>query len=154
MPQLLSLFQNVIKENLANRDDIRYQLSLLKLVAFLVPFLCAMRRKMKIPDLSKLLPPLIGKSIRSTSPPLPHLPSARERGVRSDWHCMWLGFSSRHNDCVSGGLEFSKQSWVLVLIASSFWFNPIQSGATGNTRVNDWIIWQQIILRVDFITWI
>lgn len=53
-------FQEVIKKNLTNLEDIKLQLSLIKLIAFMVPLLCALRRKMRIPDISRLLPPLLG----------------------------------------------------------------------------------------------
>lgn len=68
----LQMQQKVIKDNLANKAEVKQELGLLKFVSFLVPFLCAMRRKMRIPDVSRLLPPMYGDAVKTERefPPL------------------------------------------------------------------------------------
>lgn len=51
---------DVIEKHLCNKAEVRRQMSLLKLVSFLVPFLMGLRRKNKVPDMSRLLPQLTG----------------------------------------------------------------------------------------------
>lgn len=57
----LQMHEQMIKENLANKQEIRRNLYLLKIVSFLVPFLIGMRKRMKIPEMNKLLTRLTGK---------------------------------------------------------------------------------------------
>ena len=56
----LQLHELMLSENIALKPEIRRQLYLLKLTSFLVPFLIAMRKRMKIPDLQKMLPNMTG----------------------------------------------------------------------------------------------
>ncbi len=42
------------------KEEIRHQLHLLKLIGFLVPLFVGMKKRMKVPDLTKLLPHLTG----------------------------------------------------------------------------------------------
>lgn len=52
---------DVIQRNLSNKEEIRRDIEMMKLVSFLVPFLMGMRRRNKVPDIEKLLPPLPGQ---------------------------------------------------------------------------------------------
>lgn len=58
----LQLHEIMLRENLTNKAEVKRQLHLLKLVSFLVPFLVGMKKKMRIPDVNKMLPNLSGKS--------------------------------------------------------------------------------------------
>ncbi|XP_076439158.1 ankyrin and armadillo repeat-containing protein-like [Babylonia areolata] len=62
----------MIEENLMKKPDVVYQLELLKVVSYLTPFLIAMKKRMKIPDTSRLLPNLVGDECRTERelPPL------------------------------------------------------------------------------------
>ena len=57
----LQLHEQLIKENLANKQEIKRQLYLLKFISYMTPFLIGMKKRMKIPDISKLLPNLTGE---------------------------------------------------------------------------------------------
>ena len=57
----LQLHELMIKEHLPNKPEVKRQLYLLKLISFLTPFLIAMRKKMRIPDLNKMLPNMTGR---------------------------------------------------------------------------------------------
>ena len=58
----LQLHEIMLKQTLPNKEEVRHQLYLLKLISFLVPFLIGMKKRMRIPDLGKMLPNLTGKS--------------------------------------------------------------------------------------------
>ncbi|XP_065929233.1 ankyrin and armadillo repeat-containing protein isoform X4 [Magallana gigas] len=54
----LQMHENMLRENLMKKMDIRRQLFILKFVSFLTPFLIGMRKRMKIPDTTRFLPDL------------------------------------------------------------------------------------------------
>lgn len=56
----LQLHEQLIMENLANKSEVRRQLYLLKFISYMVPFLIGMKKRMKIPDIGRLLPNLTG----------------------------------------------------------------------------------------------
>lgn len=57
----LQLHEIMIQQNIENKDDIKRHISLLKLISFLVPFMVGMKKRMRVPDLSKMLPNMTGK---------------------------------------------------------------------------------------------
>ncbi len=57
---LFQSHEEILRDNLLKKPDMRRDLFLLKIVAFLVPFLIAMKKRAKVPDLTKLLPQLTG----------------------------------------------------------------------------------------------
>lgn len=75
----LQMHENMLRENLMKKMDIRRQLFILKFVSFLTPFLIGMRKRMKIPDTTRFLPDLSGRvvlqllplTLQSTPPLLP-----------------------------------------------------------------------------------
>ncbi|XP_061167170.1 ankyrin and armadillo repeat-containing protein-like [Saccostrea echinata] len=54
----LQMHENMLRENLTKKLEIRRQLYILKVVSFLTPFLIGMRKRMKIPEMSRFLPDL------------------------------------------------------------------------------------------------
>ena len=56
----LQLHEQLIQDNLANKAEIRRQLYLLKFISYMTPFLIGMKKRMKIPDIARLLPNLTG----------------------------------------------------------------------------------------------
>lgn len=67
----LQMHENMLRDNITKKLEIRRQLFVLKLVSFLTPFLIGMRKRMKIPDLTRFLPDLSGNGVdkaRSTFP--------------------------------------------------------------------------------------
>ena len=57
----LQLHEQLIMEHLANKAEIQQQLYLLKFISYMTPFLIGMKKRMKIPELSRLLPNLTGR---------------------------------------------------------------------------------------------
>ncbi|XP_005090203.1 ankyrin and armadillo repeat-containing protein [Aplysia californica] len=51
----LQMHEEIIKKHMAAKQETRRQLELLKLVSYLTPFLLGMRKRMKIPDINKLM---------------------------------------------------------------------------------------------------
>lgn len=56
------MHEDMIKEHLSHKPEIQHQLELLKFISYMVPFLIGMKKRMKIPDISRLLAPLTGKA--------------------------------------------------------------------------------------------
>ena len=56
----LQLHELMLKEHMPAKPEMKRHLYLLKLISFLTPFLIAMRKKMRIPDLNKMLPNMTG----------------------------------------------------------------------------------------------
>ena len=57
----LQLHEIMLKENLPNKPEVRRDIYLLRLIAFLVPLLVGMKKRMKVPDLTRMLPNMTGK---------------------------------------------------------------------------------------------
>ncbi|XP_052246071.1 ankyrin and armadillo repeat-containing protein-like isoform X2 [Dreissena polymorpha] len=68
----LQLHEQLIMENLDKKAEIRRQLYLLKVIGYMTPFLIGMKKRMKIPDINRLLPNLTGDECRTERelPPL------------------------------------------------------------------------------------
>ncbi|XP_041940339.1 ankyrin and armadillo repeat-containing protein [Alosa sapidissima] len=72
LQQRLARQVRVVRESLARRPDVRTDLAYLHLITFLVPLLVGLKKKMKIPDLSKVLPGFSGDKLKTERelPPL------------------------------------------------------------------------------------
>lgn len=57
----LGRHKETILRHFCNKAEVRRQIFLLKLVSFLVPFLVAMKKKMKVPDIMKMFPNMTGE---------------------------------------------------------------------------------------------
>ncbi|XP_063964781.1 ankyrin and armadillo repeat-containing protein-like isoform X3 [Lytechinus pictus] len=70
---------DVIEKHLCNKAEVRRQMSLLRVISFLVPFLMGLRRKNKVPDMSRLLPQLTADECKTERelPPLMLSPEFR-----------------------------------------------------------------------------
>ncbi|KAL8609317.1 hypothetical protein ACOMHN_048873 [Nucella lapillus] len=64
--------ERMIMDNLQKKADIRHQLEMLKFISYMTPFLMGIKKRMKIPDTSRLLPNLVGDECRTERefPPL------------------------------------------------------------------------------------
>lgn len=60
LQQRLSRHTRLVKKHLGRKVELARDLAYLKLISFLVPFLIGLRKKMRIPDLSQMLPPISG----------------------------------------------------------------------------------------------
>lgn len=63
LQQRLYLQKKIIQKHFEKKKEIRKGIGYLKLICFLTPFLLSLKKKMKVPYLSGLLPPFSGKSI-------------------------------------------------------------------------------------------
>ncbi|GCB71891.1 hypothetical protein scyTo_0001735 [Scyliorhinus torazame] len=61
LQQRLILQQKLVEMYLERKAEVHRNISYLKLIAFLVPFLIALKGKKKVPSLTRLLPPISGK---------------------------------------------------------------------------------------------
>ena len=75
------MHEDLIRENLGVKLDIRQHLELLKFISYMTPFLIGMRKRMKIPDVTRLLPPLTGKLLPPSSPSF--LPSLLPQSLKA-----------------------------------------------------------------------
>ncbi|GCC32389.1 hypothetical protein chiPu_0010850 [Chiloscyllium punctatum] len=60
LQQRLIIQQKLVEKYLERKAEIHRNIAYLKLIAFLIPFLIALRGKKKVPDLSRILPPFSG----------------------------------------------------------------------------------------------
>lgn len=54
----LQMHEELIREHLCNKLEVKRQVELIKFISYMTPFLIGMRKRMKIPDISKLVPAL------------------------------------------------------------------------------------------------
>ncbi|XP_071497237.1 ankyrin and armadillo repeat-containing protein-like [Diadema antillarum] len=93
---------DVVQKHLCNKAEVRRQMSLLQLVSFLVPFLMGLRRKNKVPDMSRLLPPLTADECKTERelPPLMLAP---------DFRCPNFDFGNKYFH-LHGGIHIDVES--------------------------------------------
>lgn len=60
LQQRLSRHVRLVKKHLERKVELARDLTYLKLISFLVPFLIGLKKKMRIPDLSQMLVPISG----------------------------------------------------------------------------------------------
>ncbi|XP_046699065.1 ankyrin and armadillo repeat-containing protein isoform X1 [Silurus meridionalis] len=72
LQQRLSQHVRLVKKRLGCKVDLARDLAYLKLISFLVPFFIALRKKMRIPDLSQMVLPISGDTLKTERelPPL------------------------------------------------------------------------------------
>ena len=57
----LQLHNILISENLEKKAEIKRQLHLLKFISFLAPFLVGLKKRMRVPDIGRMMPGMMGK---------------------------------------------------------------------------------------------
>jgi hypothetical protein len=69
---ILNLHEKFLRENFERKKEVRKNVVLLKLISFLVPLMTSLKKRMKIPDMNNLLPPLTGEEVNTERelPPL------------------------------------------------------------------------------------
>lgn len=58
----LGRHRTTVLQHLCNKAEVRRQVFMLKFVSFLVPFLVAMKKKMKVPDIIRMFPNMTGEA--------------------------------------------------------------------------------------------
>ncbi|KAL8620460.1 hypothetical protein ACOMHN_048393 [Nucella lapillus] len=108
----LQMHEDLIYNNLGRKLDIRYHLELLKFISYMTPFLIGMKKRMKIPDISRLLAPLIGDECR-TERELPPLI------LGTDFKCKNFAFGE-HYFHLHGGIKFDLETDLLKEASQEF----------------------------------
>jgi hypothetical protein len=62
---IINSHEKFIRDNLEAKEEVKKNIVLLKLVSMLVPIFTALKKRMKIPDLNNLLPPLTGDEVHT-----------------------------------------------------------------------------------------
>ncbi|KAM8934165.1 ankyrin and armadillo repeat-containing protein [Pelodytes ibericus] len=99
LQQRLTIHQKTVKENLEKKSEIRKNIAYLKLISFLVPFLLGLKKKLKVPDFSRLLPPFSDDNVK-TERELPPLM------LGQDFKCQHFQYPSNRYFHVHGGIDF------------------------------------------------
>ncbi|KAM5152418.1 ankyrin and armadillo repeat-containing protein [Mantella aurantiaca] len=99
LQQRLTIHKKLVKENLEKKAEIRKNIAYLKLISFLVPFLLGMKKKMKVPDFSRLLQPYSDDKVK-TERELPPLM------LGQDFRCQHFQYTSNEYFHLHGGIEF------------------------------------------------
>nr|DBA20119.1 TPA: hypothetical protein GDO54_015849 [Pyxicephalus adspersus] len=99
LQQRLTIHQKLVKENLEKKTEICKNIAYLKLISFLVPFLLGMKKKMKVPDLSRLLQPYSDDKVK-TERELPPLM------LGEHFKCQHFQYTSNEYFHLHGGIEF------------------------------------------------
>ncbi|XP_067844278.1 ankyrin and armadillo repeat-containing protein [Heptranchias perlo] len=99
LQQRLILQQRLVEKYLERKAEVYGNIAYLKLIAFLVPFLIALKRKRKIPDLSRLLPPISDDKLK-TERELPPLL------LGPNFKCKHFLYETNEYFHLHGGIEF------------------------------------------------
>ncbi|CAK6448076.1 unnamed protein product [Pipistrellus nathusii] len=99
LQQRLHLQQKVIQKHFEKKREIRRGIGYLKLICFLTPFLLSLKKKMKVPYLSSLLPPFSDDKVKTERelPPFMYGP---------DFKCRNFQYTKHQHFHVHGGIEF------------------------------------------------
>ncbi|XP_051563908.1 ankyrin and armadillo repeat-containing protein-like [Myxocyprinus asiaticus] len=89
----------LVRKNLGRNAEVSRDLAYLKLITFLVPLLISLRKKMLIPNLSKLLPPLSEDKLKTERELPPHV-------LGPDFACKHFLYQQDQYFHLHGGIEF------------------------------------------------
>ncbi|XP_053128970.1 ankyrin and armadillo repeat-containing protein isoform X2 [Hemicordylus capensis] len=99
LQQRLSLQQKLLKKYLEKKAEIRRNIAYLKLMSLLIPFIINLRRKNKIPNLSRLLQPYSDDKVKTERELPPIL-------LGSDFKCQHFMYAQNQYFHLHGGIEF------------------------------------------------
>ncbi|XP_027444855.2 ankyrin and armadillo repeat-containing protein isoform X1 [Zalophus californianus] len=99
LQQRLYLQKKIIQKHFEKKKEIRRGIGYLKLICFLTPFLLSLKKKMKVPYLSSLLPPFSDDKVK-TERELPPFIYGR------DFKCQHFHYKEDQYFHVHGGIEF------------------------------------------------
>ncbi|PIO22464.1 hypothetical protein AB205_0073650 [Aquarana catesbeiana] len=99
LQQRLTIHRKLVEENLEKKAEIRKNIAYLKLISFLVPFLLGLKKKMKVPDFSRLLQPFSDDKVK-TEREFPPLMQGQ------DFKCQHFQYTSNEYFHLHGGIEF------------------------------------------------
>ncbi|KAM4697814.1 ankyrin and armadillo repeat-containing protein [Rhinophrynus dorsalis] len=99
LQQRLTIHQKLIKENIEKKPEICKNIAYLKLISFFVPFLLGMKKKMQVPDFSRLLQPFPDDKVK-TERELPPIM------LGQDFTCQHFQYEPNQYFHLHGGIEF------------------------------------------------
>ncbi|XP_070211365.1 ankyrin and armadillo repeat-containing protein-like isoform X4 [Littorina saxatilis] len=108
----LQMHEDLIRDNLVKKQEMKHNLELLKFISYMTPFFIGMKKRMKIPDVTRLLSPLTGDECR-TERELPPLI------LGPDMKCRNFSFGE-HYFHLHGGINFDLETDVLTDCNESF----------------------------------
>lgn len=112
----LNRHEEFLRKHFARKKEIRENINILKLVAFLVPLFIGLKRRMKIPDLNNLLPFMSGDEVRTERelPPLIMHPEFKSKAF--DFNCLKTQASTTNEQerdkyfHLHGGVQFELET--------------------------------------------
>ncbi|XP_078083839.1 ankyrin and armadillo repeat-containing protein [Mustelus asterias] len=99
LQQRLILQQKLVEKYLERKPEVHRNITYFKLIAFLIPFLIALKGKKKIPGLTRLLPPISADKLK-TERELPPLL------LGQDFKCKHFLYTANEYFHLHGGIEF------------------------------------------------
>ncbi|KAH0621577.1 hypothetical protein JD844_023038 [Phrynosoma platyrhinos] len=99
LQQRLILQQKLVRKHLEKKPEIRKDIAYLKLITFLIPFIVSLKRKNKVPNLSRLLQPYSDDKVK-TERELPPLL------LGPDFKCQHFVYPHNRYFHLHGGIEF------------------------------------------------
>ncbi|XP_038645098.1 ankyrin and armadillo repeat-containing protein isoform X1 [Scyliorhinus canicula] len=99
LQQRLILQQKLVEKYLERKAEVHRNISYLKLIAFLVPFLIALKGKKKVPSLARLLPPISDEKLKTERELPPHL-------LGQNFKCKHFVYRKNDYFHLHGGIEF------------------------------------------------
>ncbi|KYO33714.1 ankyrin and armadillo repeat-containing protein isoform B [Alligator mississippiensis] len=99
LQQRLALQQKLVKKHLQNKTEIRKNIQYLKIMSFLIPVLIGFKRRMKIPNLNKLLQPYSDDKVKTERELPPFL-------LGPDFKCQHFQCAQNEYFHVHGAIEF------------------------------------------------
>ncbi|XP_072542334.1 ankyrin and armadillo repeat-containing protein [Salminus brasiliensis] len=129
LQQRLSRHTRLVKKHLGRKAELSRDLAYLKLIGYFVPLLVGLRKKMRIPDLSQMLPPISGDKLK-TERELPPLL------LGPQFSCRHFSYPPDQYFHLHGGIEFDAGTPGLVDISEEMKvaFSTLQNQAAGYVK--------------------
>uniref|UniRef100_A0A4X2LDY1 Ankyrin and armadillo repeat containing n=1 Tax=Vombatus ursinus TaxID=29139 RepID=A0A4X2LDY1_VOMUR len=99
LQQRLALQKKLIEKHLEKKSEMRQNIAYLKLICFMIPFLLSLKKKMKVPNLSTLLPPFSDDKVKTERELPPFI-----RGP--NFKCQHFHYPENQYFHLHGGVEF------------------------------------------------
>ncbi|KAG8124825.1 hypothetical protein E2320_020195 [Naja naja] len=99
LQQRLTLQLKLLKKHLEKKEDIQKNIAYMKLITFLIPFIINLKRKNKVPNLSRLLQPYSDDKVKTERELPPFL-------LGTDFKCQHFLYAQDQYFHLHGGIEF------------------------------------------------
>ncbi|XP_039178031.1 ankyrin and armadillo repeat-containing protein isoform X1 [Crotalus tigris] len=99
LQQRLTLQLKLVKKHLEKKEDIQKNIAYMKLICFLIPFIINLKRKNKVPNLSRLLQPYSDDKVKTERELPPFM-------LGTDFKCQHFLYAQNQYFHLHGGIEF------------------------------------------------